>query len=145
MNPDIQKLFFYDPWWIVLIKCVLVVILVLSWQIINVWFERRVLGKMQQRIGPNMNGPLGLGQTLGDGLKFLLKEDFAPGMVDRALYTIAPIIAGVCAFTAWATIPFGGTGISGTGGRLGGAAANIEAFTHTQWVTVRGTLPQYPF
>lgn len=109
MNPDIQKLFFYDPWWIVLIKCVLVVILVLSWQIINVWFERRVLGKMQQRIGPNMNGPLGLGQTLGDGLKFLLKEDFAPGMVDRALYTIAPIIAGVCAFTAWATIPFGGT------------------------------------
>ncbi len=44
-----------------------------------------------------------------------------------------------------ATIPFGGTGISGTGGRLGGAAANIEAFTHTQWVTVRGTLPQYPF
>ena len=44
-----------------------------------------------------------------------------------------------------ATIPFGGTGISGTGGRLGGPAANIEAFTHTQWVTVRGTLPQYPF
>ncbi len=44
-----------------------------------------------------------------------------------------------------ATIPFGGTGISGTGGRLGGPAANLEAFTHTQWVTVRGTLPQYPF
>jgi benzaldehyde dehydrogenase (NAD) len=44
-----------------------------------------------------------------------------------------------------ATIPFGGTGVSGTGGRLGGPAANIEAFTHTQWVTVRGSLPQYPF
>ena len=109
MNPDIQALFFNDPWWIVLIKCVLVVILVLTWQIINVWFERRVLGKMQQRVGPIMNGPFGLGQTLGDGLKFLLKEDFAPGMVDRVLYTMAPIIAGVCAFTAWSTIPFGGT------------------------------------
>ncbi len=44
-----------------------------------------------------------------------------------------------------APIPFGGVGISGTGGRLGGAAANLEAFTHTQWVTVRGTLAQYPF
>jgi benzaldehyde dehydrogenase (NAD) len=44
-----------------------------------------------------------------------------------------------------ATIPFGGVLDSGTGGRLGGAAANIEAFTDTQWVTVRGTLPQYPF
>jgi benzaldehyde dehydrogenase (NAD) len=44
-----------------------------------------------------------------------------------------------------ATIPFGGVGISGTGGRLGGPAANIEAFTHTQWVTARGSLPQYPF
>ncbi|MET0522450.1 MAG: aldehyde dehydrogenase family protein [Jiangellaceae bacterium] len=44
-----------------------------------------------------------------------------------------------------ATIPFGGVKDSGTGGRLGGAAANIEAFTDTQWVTVRGTLPSYPF
>jgi benzaldehyde dehydrogenase (NAD) len=44
-----------------------------------------------------------------------------------------------------ATIPFGGVKDSGTGGRLGGASANLEAFTDTQWVTVRGTLPQYPF
>jgi len=44
-----------------------------------------------------------------------------------------------------ATIPFGGLGVSGTGGRLGGPTANIEAFTHTQWVTARGTLPHYPF
>nr|NLI50542.1 NADH-quinone oxidoreductase subunit NuoH [Propionibacterium sp.] len=108
MNPDIQALFFNDPWWIVLIKCVGIVVVVLTWQIFNVWFERRLLGKMQQRIGPIMNGPFGLGQTLGDGLKFLLKEDFAPKMVDRVLYTLAPIIAGVCAFTAWSSIPLGG-------------------------------------
>ena len=97
-----------DPWWIVLIKAVGIVILVLTWQIINVWFERRVLGKMQHRKGPIMNGPFGLGQTLGDGLKFLLKEDFAPGMVDKVLYTLAPLIAGVSAFTAWSVIPLGG-------------------------------------
>ena len=44
-----------------------------------------------------------------------------------------------------ATSPFGGVGISGTGGRLGGAAANVEAFTETRWVTVRGQAPTYPF
>lgn len=44
-----------------------------------------------------------------------------------------------------ATIPFGGVGSSGNGGRLGGARANLEAFTETQWVTVRGDLPAYPF
>ena len=44
-----------------------------------------------------------------------------------------------------ATIPFGGVGASGTGGRLGGARANLEAFTETQWVTIRGDLPAYPF
>ena len=97
-----------DPWWIVLIKAVGIVLLVLTWQIVNVWFERRVLGKMQQRKGPIMNGPFGLGQTLGDGLKFLLKEDFAPGMVDKVLYSLAPLIAGVSAFTAWSVIPMGG-------------------------------------
>lgn len=109
MNPDIQALFFNDPWWIVAIKAIAVPLFVLTWQIINVWFERRLLGKMQQRIGPNMHGPFGLGQTLGDGLKFLLKEDFAPGMVDRLLYTLAPLIAGIAAFTAWSSIPLAGT------------------------------------
>jgi benzaldehyde dehydrogenase (NAD) len=44
-----------------------------------------------------------------------------------------------------ATIPFGGVGASGNGGRLGGARANLEAFTETQWVTIRGDLPAYPF
>jgi NADH-quinone oxidoreductase subunit H len=101
-------IFFNDPWWIVAIKGVGVVILLLTWTIVNVWYERRLLGKMQNRIGPIMNGPFGLGQTLGDGLKFLLKEDFAPGMVDKVLYTLAPLIAGTCAFTAWAVIPLAG-------------------------------------
>ena len=108
MNPLDTSIFFNDPWWIVLIKVVGVVVLLLTWTIVNVWYERRLVGKMQHRLGPIMNGPFGLGQALADGLKLLFKEDFAPGMVDRFLYTIAPLIVGVCAFTAWSVMPLGG-------------------------------------
>jgi NADH-quinone oxidoreductase subunit H len=97
-----------DPWWLVLIKVVVLFVVLLVWTIFNVWFERRLVGKMQHRLGPIMNGPFGLGQALADGMKLLIKEDFMPSMVDRVLFTIAPLIAGTAAFTAWAVIPFGG-------------------------------------
>ncbi|HSK34575.1 MAG TPA: NADH-quinone oxidoreductase subunit NuoH [Propionicimonas sp.] len=97
-----------DPWWLVLIKVVVLFVVLLVWTIFNVWYERRLVGKMQHRLGPIMNGPLGLGQALADGMKLLIKEDFMPSMVDRVLFTIAPLIAGTAAFTAWAVIPFGG-------------------------------------
>ncbi len=97
-----------DPWWLVLIKVVVLFVVLLVWTIFNVWYERRLVGKMQHRLGPIMNGPLGLGQALADGMKLLIKEDFMPSMVDRVLFTLAPLIAGTAAFTAWAVIPFGG-------------------------------------
>jgi len=110
MNPADLSIFFNDPWWIVLIKVIGVVVLLLTWTIFNVWYERRLVAKMQHRLGPIMN-PIqlnGLGQALGDGLKLLFKEDFAPGMVDKVLFSIAPLLAGVTAFTAWSVIPLGG-------------------------------------
>lgn len=97
-----------DPWWLVLIKVVVLFVVLLVWTIFNVWYERRLVGRMQHRLGPIMNGPLGLGQALADGMKLLIKEDFMPSMVDRVLFTLAPMIAGTAAFTAWAVIPFGG-------------------------------------
>ena len=97
-----------DPWWMVLIKVVALFVVLLVWTIFNVWYERRLVGKMQHRKGPIMNGPLGLGQALADGMKLLIKEDFMPRAADRVLFTLAPIIAGTAAFTAWAMIPFGG-------------------------------------
>lgn len=110
MIPADLSIFANDPWWIVLIKAVGVVVLLLTWTIFNVWYERRLVGKMQHRLGPIMN-PIklgGLGQALGDGMKLLFKEDFAPGMTDRVLFTLAPLIAGAAAFTAWSVIPLGG-------------------------------------
>ncbi|MEA4943750.1 MAG: NADH-quinone oxidoreductase subunit NuoH [Propionicimonas sp.] len=97
-----------DPWWLVLIKVIVLFVVLLVWTIFNVWYERRLVGKMQHRLGPIMNGPFGLGQALADGMKLLIKEDFMPHMVDRVLFVAAPIIAGTAAFTAWAVIPFGG-------------------------------------
>ena len=64
MTPADISIFMNDPWWIVLIKVVGVVVLLLTWTIFNVWYERRLVGKMQHRLGPIMNGPLGLGQAL---------------------------------------------------------------------------------
>ena len=97
-----------DPWWIVLIKVVGVFVLLLTWTIFNVWFERRVLGKMQNRKGPIMNGPFGLGQAMGDGVKLLLKEDFRPARTDALVFNLAPMLTAVAAFSSWAVIPFGG-------------------------------------
>ena len=97
-----------DPWWLVLIKVVVLFVVLLVWTIFNVWYERRLVAKMQHRLGPILNGPFGLGQALADGMKLLIKEDFMPNMVDRVLFTVAPLIAGTAAFTAWAVIPFGG-------------------------------------
>lgn len=97
-----------DPWWIVLIKVVGLFVLLLVWTIFNVWYERRVVGKMQHRLGPIMNGPFGLGQALADGAKLIFKEDFRPTKTDRWVFNIAPLLTGMAAFTAWAVMPLGG-------------------------------------
>lgn len=105
---SMETVFLNDPWWLILIKVVGVFVLLLTWTIFNVWFERRVLGKMQNRKGPIMNGPLGLGQALGDGVKLLFKEDFRPARTDALVFNIAPMLTAVAAFASWSVIPLGG-------------------------------------
>lgn len=108
MIPLDLSLFGTDPWWLVLLKVVMLFVVLLLWTLFNVWYERRLVAKMQHRLGPIMNGPFGLGQALADGMKLLIKEDFRPKSADRVLFTLAPLIAGTAAFAAWAVIPFGG-------------------------------------
>lgn len=103
-----MNVFFYDPWWLILIKVVLLFVILLVWTIFNVWYERRLVGKMQHRLGPIMNGPFGLGQAVADGTKALLKEDLRPTNTDKWVYNLAPVLTGVAAFTTWTVIPFGG-------------------------------------
>src|SRR5262245_39104835 len=71
-----------------------------------IWFERRVVARMQDRVGPNRVGPLGLLQTIADALKLMIKEDITPIGADRIVYNIAPILSVVAVISMWAVIPF---------------------------------------
>jgi NADH-quinone oxidoreductase subunit H len=69
--------------------------------------ERKTLGRMQNRLGPNRVGPFGLFQPLADGLKMLIKEDIVPFSADKALHFLAPIMLTVPVWLAFSVLPFG--------------------------------------
>src|SRR3989304_576038 len=71
-----------------------------------IWFERRIVARMQDRMGPNRVGPQGLLQTIADALKLLTKEDITPIGADKIAYNIAPVLAVVAVISIWAVIPF---------------------------------------
>jgi NADH-quinone oxidoreductase subunit H len=96
-----------DPWWLVLIKVVVAFVFGVVMTLLGVWFERRVVARMQVRPGPNKVGPFGLLQTLADGLKMAFKEDIMPKAADKVVYFFAPTISAICAITALSVIPFG--------------------------------------
>ena len=96
-----------DPWWIIAIKVVGIFGLLVVFTLFNIWFERRVVARMQHRVGPNRAGPQGLLQSLADGVKLALKEDIVPKGADRIVFVLAPIISVAAAFLAFAVIPLG--------------------------------------
>ncbi|MDO9379270.1 MAG: NADH-quinone oxidoreductase subunit NuoH [Nocardioidaceae bacterium] len=102
-----SDLFGTESWWVVIVKAVLIFVVLVVYTLFNIWFERRVVAKMQHRVGPNVHGPFGLLQSLADGVKLALKEDIIPTAADKVVYVLAPIIATIPAFMAWAVIPFG--------------------------------------
>jgi NADH-quinone oxidoreductase subunit H len=96
------------PLWLSLVKVVLVFVYLLVSTLLVIWFERRVIGRMQQRPGPNRNGPFGLLQTLADGMKSMLKEDTRPAAADVLVFTLAPLITASMAFVSFSIIPMAG-------------------------------------
>ena len=99
--------FGHDPTWLVIVKAVLIFVILVLLTLFNIWWERRVVARMQHRIGPNRNGPFGLLQSLADGVKLALKEDIVPKAADKLVFIIAPVIAVIPAFVTFAVIPFG--------------------------------------
>ncbi len=96
-----------DALWVVLLKAVFIFVVLVLLTLFNIWWERRVVARMQHRIGPNVHGPFGLLQSLADGVKLALKEDITPKAADKVVFILAPIIAVIPAFVAWAVIPLG--------------------------------------
>ena len=71
-----------------------------------IWIERKVAARIQDRIGPNRVGPIGLLQTIADMIKLLSKEDITPTAADRVLYNAAPLVSFASVVLIWAVIPF---------------------------------------
>ena len=102
-----------DDWWwevlaIVAAKVLAIFVIGLVGTMFMVWFERKIVSGMQNRIGPNKAGPFGLLQTLADGTKLFFKEDLLPDRADRLVFRFAPFLAFVPAFLLWSVIPLGG-------------------------------------
>jgi NADH-quinone oxidoreductase subunit H len=104
---DRLSAFGQDPGWLIVVKAVLIFLVLVLLTLFNIWLERRVVGRMQHRPGPNVHGPFGLLQSLADGVKLALKEDIVPKAADRVVYILAPVITVVPAFVTFAVIPFG--------------------------------------
>jgi len=90
------------------VKVVIAFALLLVSTMLMVWFERKVISDMQNRIGPNVAGPWGILQTFADGVKFFFKEDLRPANADPLVFRLAPYISAVAAFLAFAIVPVGG-------------------------------------
>lgn len=99
--------FSQETWWISLIKAVAILIMLIIGVILQLWVERRGLGRIQTRPGPNVRGPLGLFQALADAGKMMFKEDFWLKGADKFLYFLSPLLVAFTAFALYAVIPFG--------------------------------------
>jgi NADH-quinone oxidoreductase subunit H len=106
VNPTLRD-FGHDTWWLIIIKIIAVFAFLVVMTLFAIWYERRVVARMQVRPGPNRVGPFGLLQSLADGLKLAFKEDIMPTLADKVVFFIAPVVSTVAAFTAFSVIPFG--------------------------------------
>jgi NADH-quinone oxidoreductase subunit H len=113
-----------EPWWISLLKAFLVVNLVMVAFAYSTWLERKLLGRMQQRYGPNRAGKFGLLQPIADLVKLLRKEHFYPEAAIDFLYITAPAVACITALAAFSVIPFG-PGWTIGGYYVGGWVVNV--------------------
>ncbi|MEO6989857.1 MAG: complex I subunit 1 family protein [Aquihabitans sp.] len=109
---------------IVLAKAAITLGICLVATMLMIWFERKIISDLQNRIGPNRAGPWGILQTLADGLKVILKEDLVPSKSDKWIFRLAPILTMVPAFITFGLVPLGGDFSNGNSGQ-------VEIFGHT--------------
>jgi NADH-quinone oxidoreductase subunit H len=113
-----------EPWWIDAIKALVIINLVMATFAYSTWLERKVIGRMQLRYGPNRTGPFGLLQPIADLVKLIRKESFYPATAVDLLYISAPALSAATALAAFAVIPFG-EGWHIAGYDISGEVANL--------------------
>ena len=113
-----------EPWWIAIIESAIIINLVMVAFAYLTWLERKTLGRMQLRYGPNRAGPFGLLQPIADLVKLIRKEAFAPSSAIPLPYIAAPIVAMFTALAAFSVIPFG-PGWTINGWYVNGVVANV--------------------
>lgn len=118
IDPILEQGLWWKPLAIVLVKVLIIFVVGLLGTMFMVWFERKVVSGMQNRVGPNKAGPFGLLQTLADGIKSFFKETFKPSKSDPFLYKLAPYLMFVPAFLIWAVLPLGGDFSDGKDGTI---------------------------
>lgn len=112
---------------IVLLKVVGIFAFLLVATMLMIWFERKFVSDLQNRVGPNTAGPFGVLQTLADGIKFFFKEDLKPARAELRVFILAPFLTVVPAFLLFTIIPFGGDFSNGHDG-------SVELFGHTTYL-----------
>src|SRR3954454_10516774 len=100
---------YYEPWWIQILKALIIFLVGLQLVPVILVAERKLLGRFQGRYGPNRVGPFGVLQPIADILKLVGKEDFRPRTSQALLYTAAPVLSVIAAVGAVVLIPFGDT------------------------------------
>ncbi len=107
MSPVLANVNYFEPWWVQIIKALIIFGIIFAVLPILIIYERKLMGRMQNRYGPNRVGPFGLLQPLAEIVKFATKEPFRPTTSIGFLFRIAPMVAILTAVTSLAIIPFG--------------------------------------
>ncbi len=127
-------------WLFLVARVAVVLVLLLISVMLLIWVERKVIADMQTRMGPMRAGPRGVLITFADGIKLFFKEGITPTLADRPVYLVAPIIAMLPAFLAFAVIPFG-THITVFGRTVPFQIADLSV--GVLWVLAMGSLMVY--
>jgi NADH-quinone oxidoreductase subunit H len=124
LDPLLDGGLLWTPLFIIIGKVAIIFVLGLVSTMLMIWYERKVVSGMHNRIGPNKAGPWGILQSLADGIKAFFKEDLLPSRADRFVFRLAPFLSFVPGFLIWSVIPLGGDFSNGRDG-------TVEIFGHT--------------